>query len=66
MKPIKDTPLPTVVTFQANGLTVILRRARRLRVYSGERNNQRLLAFCLGQGYQRTETRIGVIYRNWL
>ena len=66
MNPIKQTPQTVSITLEDTGATVVTRRGRGSHVYHGEAQRHRLLAFCLERGFRRSETKIGVIYRNWL
>lgn len=68
MKPLPvKLPQKTVsVTFQSDGLTVVIRRDKKPRRYHGEAHRQRLLMFCLERGFRKVERAPGlVIYRNW-
>ena len=66
MKPIKDTPRTVSITLEDTGATIVTRRGRGPRIYRSEVQRTRLLAFCLERGFKRSETKIGVIYRNWM
>ena len=66
MKSIKQTSQTVSITLEDTGATVVTRRGRGSRIYHGEAQRKRLLAFCLERGFRRCETKIGVIYRNWL
>lgn len=45
---------------------VRIRNGRKPRIYHNERSRQKLVAFAVERGWKRSETQVGVIYRNWL
>lgn len=68
MKPLpRKLPQKTVsVTFQSDGMTVVIRRDQKPRRYHGEAHRQRLLMFCLERGFIGIDRVPGLtIYRNW-
>ena len=65
MTDLKQTPRPTSITFQDNGLVAVIRKGAGARLYSGPHHRRRLLAFCAEKRLCVATSKIGLIYRNW-
>ena len=68
MKPLpRKLPANTVsVTFQADGVTVVIRQGKKAHLYESPAHRARLLLFCLDKRLARVERGLDLtIYRNW-
>lgn len=58
--------VPVSVTFQADGITVVIRQDKKAHRWKGEAHRNRLLLFVLEKGFGRVDRGPGItIYRNW-
>lgn len=62
------------ITFQSNGITIVIRQGKEAHKWPKDRHNERLkdrhrerlLLFCLERGFEKVDRAPGlVIYRNW-
>jgi len=54
------------VTFQADGVTVVIRQGKKAHIYESPAHRERLLVFCLDKRFARVERGLDLtIYRNW-
>ena len=65
-KPTKLPPKTVSVTFQSDGVTIVIRQGKRVHRWQGEAHRERLFQFVLEQGFRKVERGPGLtIYRNW-
>ena len=62
----KLPPKIVSVTFQDDGITVVIRQGKKAHKWPGDRHRERLMIFCIEKGMGKVERGANLtIYRNW-